>query len=145
MNTTQSIPEAIRQVIKACAKGDALFSVAITEPAVNGWLVLDTARATQAYIDLEAALNAVRSIAQQIAAEALPEFVQYLGRAENCLEYSLATISTDAGNQVKAHASRAQSAQRQLAGLSVLSEQALEQIGRSVVADIAAALGRSNC
>lgn len=142
MNTNQSIPEAIRQVIIACSKGEALFSTALNEPAVNGWLVLDTAGATDAYIDMEAALQAVRSI-MQLQVEASPDLIQYMDRAESRIDYSLATISTDTGDLVRAHPGRAQSAQRQLAGLRVLSENALEGIGRAVLSDISAAIGRS--
>lgn len=132
MNTALSIPEAIRQVITACAKGHALFTAALNEPVEDGWVLLDPARVTEAYIDLEAALEAVRSIVRQLHDETPPELAKYLDRAENGLEYSLSTISIDASEKVKAYASRAQSAQRQLAGLSGLSEQTLTGLDDAV-------------
>lgn len=144
MNTTQSIPEAIRQVNIASTKVDELLTAAMKAPAVNGWISLDPVVATEAYIDLEAALQAVRSIAQQLPEGTLTDLAQYLDRAENGLEYSLATISTDTSDQVKAQAGRAHSAQRQLAGLRELSDYMLEKIGRAVLTDIATAVGRTN-
>lgn len=144
MNMAQSVTDAIRQVIIASTQGAEFFAASLSVPDESDWVRLEPAGATKVYIELEAALDAVHSIAQQIQDGASTDLGQYLDRAENGLEYSLATISTDAGDLVKAHASRARSAQRQLAGLAALSEQALERIGRNVLADIAAAVGPSN-
>jgi len=111
---------------------------------VSDWIILDVAIATQAQIDVEAAIQAVREVAQQLPDGVLADLAQYLERAENALEYSLATISVDAGDEVKAHTSRARSAQRQLAGLRTLSEQILERMGRAFLADITKVLGAKN-
>ncbi|HHK0379378.1 TPA: hypothetical protein ACQQJB_003551 [Pseudomonas aeruginosa] len=122
MNAVQLIQDAIRQVIVACTKGNELFAAESDKPAVNGWIQLDPAAATKAHIEMEAALQAVRSITPQLPSDALVDLHQYLDRAENGLEYSLATINAESDDQVKAHASRAQSARNQLAGLITLSE-----------------------
>ncbi|MEA8592194.1 hypothetical protein PZT57_26470 [Pseudomonas aeruginosa] len=128
MNAVQLIQDAIRQVIVACTKGNELFAAESDKPAVNGWIQLDPAAATKAHIEMEAALQAVRSIAPQLPSDALVDLHQYLDRAENGLEYSLATINIDSGDYVKAHASRAQSAQHQLAGLITLSESIVKRL-----------------
>lgn len=141
MNTVQSVTDAIRQVGTASAQGADLFAASLGAPGERDWVRLEPAAATKVYIDLEAALDAVRSIARQIPGGVSIDLGQYLDRAANGLEYSLATISPDAGDQVKAHASRARSARRQLAGLADLSQQALDRIGRNVLTDIAAAEG----
>lgn len=144
MNTVQSVTDAIRQVGTASVQGADLFAASLGAPGAPGerdWVQLEPAAATKVYIDLEAALDAVRSIARQIPGGVSIDLGQYLDRAANGLEYSLATISPDAGDQVKAHASRARSARRQLAGLADLSQQALDRIGRNVLTDIAAAEG----
>jgi methionine synthase II (cobalamin-independent) len=130
MNAVQLIQEAIRQVVLACtSKGNELFAAGLHEPAVNGWIPLDPAVATEAHIELNAALQAVRSVAQQLPGDALVNLHQYLNRAENGLEYSLATINADSCDHVKVHASRAQSAQYQLAGLITLSESIVQSLG----------------
>ncbi|HHQ2714273.1 TPA: hypothetical protein ACSPMB_000102 [Pseudomonas aeruginosa] len=129
MNAVQLIKEAIRQVVLACTKGNELFAAGLHEPAVNGWIQLDPAEAAEAHIEMEAALQAVRTVAQQLPGDALANLHQYLDRAENGLEYSLATINADSGDHVKAHASRAQSARNQLAGLITLSESIVQSLG----------------
>ncbi|MGG2621629.1 hypothetical protein [Pseudomonas aeruginosa] len=130
MNAVQLFQDAIRQVIVACTKGNELFAAETDKPpAVNGWIQLDPAAATKAHIEMEAALQAVRSIAPQLPSDALVDLHQYLDRAENGLEYSLATINAESDDQVKAHASRAQSARNQLAGLITLSESIAQRLG----------------
>ncbi|HCF2447040.1 TPA: hypothetical protein NIA45_004709 [Pseudomonas aeruginosa] len=137
---SSSIAETLRMVSAAASKGSAVFAEGLGKPVMDEWIQLEAEPATKAYIDLEAALEAVQSatlvytgverevvniLEQWLAEHSQMSYAEYLERAYNSLSYSLATINQDPDLTARAHAGRAGSAQRQLNGIGKTSDELL--------------------
>ena len=121
----QEVRTAVQQVVVAAAKGIALFDAGLSNQADPDWVALDNTSATEACIEIEAAIDAVRDLPLSDGG-VQHELLLFLDRAENSLGYSLATVSTSGGDQAKAFVSRARSARSQLYGVLKLSEDILK-------------------
>lgn len=140
-----SVEETLRVVISASAKGSAVLAEGLDKPVMDDWIQLEAEPATKAYIDLDAALEAVQAatlvysgvelevvntLEQWLAGRSQMSYAEYLERAHNALAYSLATINQAPDLTARAHASRAVSAQRQLNGIGQTSSELLASVSQ---------------
>lgn len=121
----------VKGVTEAAKAATAELKKALATTPDGEWVSLDTAPAMQAAEDMgqiKAKVVEHRKALGDVEGTTGEFIVEYLNRAENVLEYTLATFSLNADGSLDAHIGRAGSATRQLAGLISSGEEQLARV-----------------